>query len=265
MKLIRYHPEYRRTATDHCRPYRSRLNFTIYYAALYAFLQLQCLFAGSSVFASESSGANKNTEVAPVFSVPLTSGNNWEVLRYSRIPANQVDFSKDGLKITVDKSAGPLVYPLKPRLVQEVSFEIEIYGNINLNGQAQGSKGVDDFLFRLGLVYEGEHTLNFLQRRFAADWILRLFELASEETGVGRIQFYNVYSDSTLANTQRMHPQSKLIGESFIFPAPTNGKLSARIKTNSDAKVLALWISVDGDDTKSTFTVHLKEVLLRWF
>lgn len=197
------------------------------------------------------------------FTVPLTSQGRWQVLQYSSIRANDVKFDKDGLLINVDNSASPLIYPLQPRQVKSVIFSIEINGSLNLGDEPQGSKRGDDFLFRLGLVYEGKHTLNFLERKFAADWIVTLHDLAPEGTGIDRIQFYDVYSDPRLAHKSRQHPLSEFVYETFLFPAPKNGKLSGKIRTHNKSPVLALWISSDGDDTESHYQVRIRKIILQ--
>ena len=42
------------------------------------------------------------------FLVPLSSPAGWEVLSFSRIPPNRATFQRQGLRIDVDRSAGPL-------------------------------------------------------------------------------------------------------------------------------------------------------------
>lgn len=196
------------------------------------------------------------------FKVPLTTQGNWQILQYSSIPANAVKFCEQGLLIRVDASASPLIYPLSPRQVNTVTFSIEIEGDLNLGRVPQGSKRGDDFLFRLGLVYEGDRTAGFFERHFAADWVTTLFDLAPENTGIDKIDFYNVYSDPRLANKHREHPLSDLVHENFRFAAPEDGKLSGKIHTHNNERVLALWISSDGDDTDSQYQVRIKEIIL---
>jgi hypothetical protein len=47
------------------------------------------------------------------FVVPLNDGSGWQNLEFSKIPANQVSFSKQGLKVEVKKSASPLIFSTK--------------------------------------------------------------------------------------------------------------------------------------------------------
>ena len=43
------------------------------------------------------------------FLVPLSSPSGWEVLSFSRIPPNPVAFERQGLRIDIDPSAGPVI------------------------------------------------------------------------------------------------------------------------------------------------------------
>ena len=115
-------------------------------------------------------------------------------------------------------------------------------------------------------MFEGDQTLGFFQRSFAAKWIKTLFDLAPEGTGVDRIEFYNVYSDADLAGGARVHPLSELINEQFVVAAPeistTPSAIKLRIEPGSGKKVLALWISSDGDDTGSSYRVRIENITL---
>ncbi len=208
------------------------------------------------------------SQASPPLSIPLDSAEGWQVLEYSNIPSHDIDFAADGMTIMVRHSASPVIFPIKPRTVSTLKVSAEISGELSLKPLPQGDKGNDDFLFRIGLVYEGEQTLNFIQRSFAARWIKTLFELAPEGTGVERIQFFNAYSDPSLADSTRVHPLSDLISEHFVIYVPQAAgselrKVQFEVQPKTDRRVLALWLSSDGDDTKSSFRVKIREIELR--
>ncbi len=200
--------------------------------------------------------------------IPLDRADGWQVLEYSGIPSHEIDFTPDGMTIAVRQSASPVIFPIKPQIITTLKVSAEISGELQLKPFRQGDKGNDDFLFRVGLVYEGEHTLNFIQRSFAANWIRVLFDLAPKGTGVERIQFYNAYSDPLLTDTVRVHPLSKLMSEHFITYVPEAignefRTIQFEVQPETDRRVLALWISSDGDDTKSSFRVKIREIKLQ--
>ena len=199
--------------------------------------------------------------------IPLNNPDGWQVLEYSSLPAHKVKFGADGLSIEVDKSASPIIYPLTPRTVAKVSVDLVVEGELRLKPNRQGEEGNDDFLMRLGIVYEGDQTLGFFQRAVAPAWITTLFDLAPEGTGVDRIQFFTVFSDPRLENTERVHPLAELMSEKNALFAPARNdkprELKLEFTSEGDRKVLALWISTDGDDTASNFKVRIRRLLLQ--
>lgn len=190
--------------------------------------------------------------------------NKWEVLQYSGIKANQVNFNNNAMTIKVNQSAGPLVYQLnKPQVVKEIIIDADILGKLKLNKTKQGDKSNDDFTLRVGLVYQGKRKLGFMQKQMAPGWIKKLFSLAPKNLGVSHVEFFTVFQDQRLANTKRTHPLSDLLVENFVVQQPANGKLKTRFTVPSNKTALAVWISSDGDDTKSAFSVRLNQLILK--
>ncbi len=189
------------------------------------------------------------------------SKENTVLLSYGKINPNKVTFNKESLTIKVDNSSGPIVYPLpSPKKISKLVINAKIDGSLRLSGK-QGGKGNDDFRLRIGLVYEGDKTLSFLQKKVAAQWIKTLFNLAKGKAkGIEEVYFYNTYSDSSLKSTTRKHPLSKLLKEDFSLRISENGEINQEIIVPSDNKVLGLWISSDGDDTASRYIVTINKI-----
>ncbi|MDD0852763.1 hypothetical protein HBN50_06630 [Halobacteriovorax sp. GB3] len=186
--------------------------------------------------------------------------SSWQILKYSSLKENTISFDKDLLTIGVDSSASPLIYPLSAATsFKKLHFKGHIKGTLNLK-EKQGDKGADDFLVRVGVVYEGEQTLNFFQKAIAAKWITTLFELAPSGSGVSYIQFFNLYDDDRLKDQRRTHPQSELLKESFV--AKASDQFDITVDLDPTKKVLALWLSSDGDDTNSRFQVQFEQIKL---
>jgi hypothetical protein len=195
--------------------------------------------------------------------IDLTQKQKWQLLTYRKITPNEVDFSKQGMRIAVNKSASPLIYPLpQPTNANQLTFQLSIEGKLSLGQQAQGEKGADDFLFRLGLVHEGKQKLSGLKKMLAADWIKTLFSLAPD-TGVNRIDFYTIHSDPALKNKNRTHPLSDLLHEYYVAPTQDSGKYNITVPIQNKSPILAIWLSSDGDDTASDYKVMVNKIELQ--
>jgi hypothetical protein len=189
---------------------------------------------------------------------------DWKILKYKSLLANEVTSNESGLLITVKSSASPIIYSLKePKTLTSLTVELKVTGNLDLKDKIQGEKGADDFLFRIGLVYEGDRRLNFFERAIAPTWIKTLHSLAKNDQGISHIEFFNLVSQKPLLKKKRKHPLSDLLHENFIaFKDEQTRKLTLSIDEHSILKkrVLALWISIDGDDTKSNFSVNISKL-----
>ncbi len=207
----------------------------------------------------------KNTLLAAAFVVPLQEKGQWQSLEFSRIPANKVEFSQEkGLNIAVNSSASPLIFPLpEVKKLSAVEVKGEFQGQVKLKeGQVQGDGAADDYIFRLGLVLKGEQRLNFVQRRIAAKWIRTLFDLAPPNMGVDHILFLNVGQMDEQVGRKRAHPLSDLLKEHVVWKHNGDGPFEYRHEFDQPVEVVALWLSSDGDDTKSSFKVNLSEIRL---
>ena len=194
--------------------------------------------------------------------IPLTENKGWEVLTYNNIKPNKLSFNSNELKIFVSNSASPIIYPLnRPEYLKRISFSVTISNNIALKEQLQGSKGNDDFVFRFGLVFEGGKTLHFFQRITAATWVKRLFDLNTKGSGVSNIDFYNIYSDTRIKDKQK-ESFNGLIIEHYLKQVMVGQEMQLSIPIENKSRVLALWISADGDDTHSTFEVSITDIKL---
>lgn len=188
---------------------------------------------------------------------------NWELLSYSGISANSVKFKNGEMHIAVNKSASPIVYPLEtPKTFEKLTFSAKINGHLQLGDKPQGEEGGDDFLLRVGVVYEGDQKLGFFEQMTAPKWVKRLFSISEGARGIEKIRFYNVVSDKRLLGKSRIHPLSKFLEENFILLASENGHVSKSIRIPSKSNILAIWISSDGDDTDSAFDVKIKKLSL---
>ena len=120
--------------------------------------------------------------------IPISSPEGWDAEKYSKIPGNEVKFSKAGIQIKVKESASPLIYSLK-ETPEIIGFEV--------SGKLTGlpKPGVDDSPLRIGFVLPGKRKLNFFKRMLAADWVKRLYDKAPKGSGIDGIHFFNMTLD----------------------------------------------------------------------
>jgi hypothetical protein len=200
---------------------------------------------------------------AATFAVPLQQMNDWQLLQYNGIAPNQVSFTQAGMTVEVMGSASPIIYPLdEARLVRR----IEVTGTLNelltLDGAKQGLQNNDDFSLKIGLVVAGDKTLNSVQKLFTADWIKRLYELAPEGSGIDSIYFLNAVQAGTRLGQQRQHPMSDLIFENNVWLLDKPGDFAMAHILDRPRKVIAIWLSIDGDDSRSNYSTLIKSLHL---
>jgi hypothetical protein len=190
--------------------------------------------------------------------IPLNK-ESWTVLSFNKIPANQVEFVKEGLLVQVNKSAGPVVFKLKePKMVSSFSLK----GTFKGNKAVEGKDFDEDSILRFGLVAAGTQTLSGFKKLFAADWVKKLFALAPEGMGLDKIYFYNLTNRKALLNKSRQHPKSELFFESIAQVLEKDGPIALNSRLATPLKVAAIWLSIDGDDTKSEFSTLISNIQL---
>jgi hypothetical protein len=137
--------------------------------------------------------------------------------------------------------------------------DLEIIGSLK---PSEDGKFPEDSLFRMGLVAKGDKRLGWLQKKIAADWVLKLFDLASKDEGLDKIYFFNL--DSSVANVgkKRIHPSSDLIHEEIVQSFDGKTPHISFQASFEPITTLALWLSTDGDQTGSKFEVKIKKITL---
>ncbi len=180
----------------------------------------------------------------------------WEIIKYRKIKANSTRLQNDHVEIDVNQSAGSIIHTLKtPLYLEEVQMNFDHSGLLNLTKVTQGEDGGDDFLLRVGLIYEGEETLGFFTRKLAADWLINIFDKAPKGSGISQIVFHNVVSDKSLLGKEGKSSASKYMYNKNSFLAKRN--LNLKIKPARKKKIIAIWLCTDGDETKSSFKIKL--------
>lgn len=201
--------------------------------------------------------------LAGAIALPLQQTGDWQLLEYSGLKANEVTFSREGMRVRVDNSASPIIYPLdEPTRVSRVSVTGNLNKLLNVATESQGDEGNDDFALKLGLVIAGDKTLSAFQRMFSAAWIKTLFDLAPDGAGVEKIYFLNAVQHKSLLGRQRRHPLSDLIYENNAWLLDKAGDFSFSYELDKPQDVIAIWLSIDGDDTRSSYTATIHSLNL---
>lgn len=211
------------------------------------FLSFLVILAGFPVFAVES-----------FKQIPIEEAQ-WQQLKFNGIEPNKVSFTSDSIKVEVDQSASPLVHRLT-NILNVSAFEVEVTISGKMSGVPDSGFEEDSF-FRLGLVATGESKLGKIAVLFAPTWVKKLFELAPEGVGLDKIYFYNVATLPRHVNSERQNPKSAYIFERVIA-AKENDSQKIKYRLKIPMKVAALWISIDGDNTRSKFTTFIKSIKL---
>ena len=195
--------------------------------------------------------------------IPSEDDESWQLLHYSNIPTNGVDFSTLGLRIQVDHSAAPLVYPLTvPIAVARLAVRGRVDGDLRVAPQRQGEEGFDDYVLRAGLVLAGSRRLGFFRRMFAPEWVKRLYALALPNQGISNVRFFNIGTDPDQIGQHRVHPLSNLFEEEVVAVPRADGTFEFDVPLIPPVEAVAVWLSSDGDDTGSVFTVLVERITL---
>jgi hypothetical protein len=201
--------------------------------------------------------------LAALVLTPLDQPLAWQRLSFRGIASNRVTFDDGLMTIHVDRSAGPLVWPLPAATpLERVAVHGRIVGTLRTTADRQGLPGADDFALRVGLVESGARRPSFLQRRFAPAWVRHLFSLAPPGQGIGRVRFFNLGLSPDQLGWSRTHPLSDLLHETVAAVADADGRFTV-VARSPATPVIALWLSADGDDTQSTFDVVIDAIELR--
>ncbi|MBT3236734.1 MAG: hypothetical protein HN353_12330 [Bdellovibrionales bacterium] len=196
--------------------------------------------------------------------VPLPEQTLFKTIRFKGIPASKVIHFKQGLTFKVDSSNSTYIYPFRDiNEIGSILVEGSMTGVLNLRGKQQGTSNADDYIFKIGLIIAGEKRLNFAQRLIAPNWVIEMENILPNNIGVERVEFYIMVSDRSILNTKRVHPLSDLFIENRVWLYDKNKKyFSHKYQLNQKMRVIGLWISSDGDNTKSKFSMTLTKIRL---
>jgi hypothetical protein len=200
---------------------------------------------------------------AETITVPLGRTNGWLFIKYGKVPPNTFRATSAGFEIGVTNSAAPALFPLTNGLrITDLRASGKISGSLKIPTGKQGEKGFDDYAIRVGLVEAGTRTMNWRERLVSPDWVKQLFALAPPGTGITKVHFFNIATDTTHLGRTRAHPKSDLMHETITGVPDANGNFTITNHFTKPIAALAVWISSDGDHSKSSFAVTLEKMEL---
>ena len=192
-------------------------------------------------------------------------GKGWKIVRSKNVSPNETTREEDGLHVRVRHSADLLTYCLSEETqVRRILVRGSVTGlPVIPEGREQGDEKADDFAIRFGLVVSGERRLSRRERLFASELVKRLSELAPKSQGIDHALFLNLANDPPPEWRRRIHPIGKgIIRERIACVRSDPGKFTIDVQFDKPLRVLALCIVSDGDHTKSTYQVTVREIQL---
>lgn len=194
----------------------------------------------------------------PEKTISLTEGD-FEHIQFRSKNSTAYSYHKNdnGLLINVDNSASFLMQAYAAvKAVQQVSFEWKSEGlpaikNATQESQRQG----DDAVFKLGLLIETPDAISdvlFISWMRRVDSLLKFpsekmfFLVADAKHAAGQHWPGPYNSRVTMIAMHNIDGEQGWHKASYQFPEPV--------------KVVAIWLMADGDDTASSFTVHIKNI-----
>lgn len=76
-----------------------------------------------------------------------------------------------------------------------------------------------------------------------------------KDSGISRIHFFNLGMDKARIGERRQHPLSDLIVEQIVAVPRPGGRFDFVHSLERPLQTIAVWLSADGDDSRSQFTV----------
>jgi hypothetical protein len=239
--------------------FKKRLEFSMLEFFCQFFLICFCFIASQS-FAKDPKMEKEKTKLVSL------DPSNWKQLKFSSLKPNTISGNSTELIISVNESSSPLIYKFEsPIKLKQVDVYGEVLdGELNLTKKPQGlfenKKSVtDDFVLRFGLVLKGKSKKPPVPNFLLASWIKEMFSLAPKGVGVDKILFLNVTQFEDQVGQTRTHPLSDYLSEEFsTFCKKGAFKILKNFK--NEVEILGLWISANGEGTKSKFKTKLTKI-----
>jgi len=210
----------------------------------------------------------RNTMVILVFLVAtpqslavqlLLNPKSLKEISFESIPKTKYEFSKEAIKISVQQSSSALVMPLeKVVTINKISFFWKLDGEVKTSSaEHESTKSGDDFPLRVGLcVYGPKPLIPF----FAPAWVKKIRDILIHPSDQ---MTYLVAGSKHRPLDEWKSPYSNSMNQISLPDTPLKeGWREVNYHLKKDLRIVAIWIMADGDNTKSSFTTYLKNLMI---
>ncbi len=182
-----------------------------------------------------------------------------EEISFSDIPKTEYKLQPNSYQANVNKSSSVLLYPFSsPKRISTVSITWRTEGTINIpSSELEQSKKGDDAQIRLGLILSGPTPFVPF---FAPAWVKKVQKVLKMPTNH---MIYLIAGAKTADGKEWENPYSGSITNISMHNMKTDqGWTTSQYKAKSPHEVVGIWMHSDGDDTKSSFKIEGKNLLL---
>jgi len=197
--------------------------------------------------------------------------SNYTHIQFGRINANQYEFKSRVLKTRVDSSASFLMKAFESvKPVKQVSFKWRSEQLPEVNDAAhEKQKMGDDAVFKVGLLLKAD---NELDNPFLPKWMRQVKSLLNYPS---ENMIYLVAGSKHVAGEQWPNPYNRRVTMVAMSAADIESKLESKIdgefeegwqqasyRFGEAVEVVAVWLMADGDNTGSSFTSYVKDIII---
>lgn len=190
--------------------------------------------------------------------VPMEQ-EGWYSVPFKKVKPNEVQFAGDSIEVSVDASASPLVFRLDGPM-PIVGFRVA--GIYSGQKNKERSRYDDDSILRVGLVGVGKKRLMGVASYLSAAWIKLLYAMTPPESGLDKLYFFSLTNRAQLVGKTNRVLKTDLVQDVVLQKIEDNGEYLFTHTFDEPIEASALWLSVDGEKTRSKFKNTLNEIVL---
>ena len=190
--------------------------------------------------------------------ISLTAGD-FEHIRFSSKNPSQYRYQENKLLIEVENSASFLMQAFdEVKHVNKVAFEWRSQGAPAIIDAAhEARRDGDDAVFKLGLLLSSDSSPDDI---FLPSWMRRVKELLHFDSE--QMMFLVAGAKHPAGQHWQGPYNSRMTMISMISVTDQQGWNKAVYEFEQPVEVVAMWLMADGDDTRSTFTTEIKNIVI---